>query len=64
MLADTVLVDNLREALFPDSTLPNNEDRHIRWSHLDSRANGMIQKGTITYNAEAMLDLLNIDTHL
>ena len=57
-------MDNLGEALFPDTTLPDNKDRHIRRSHLDSRANGMIQKGTITYNAEAVLDLLNIDTHL
>ena len=64
VLADAILVDDLREVLLPHSTLPDNEYGHIRRGDLDRYTDSMVEEGTRAYDPKAMLDRLNIYAHL
>lgn len=64
MLADAVLMNDLRKVLLPYSTLPDNEYGHIRRGDLDSYTDSMVEEGARAYDPKAMLDRLNIYAHL
>jgi hypothetical protein len=43
VLADTILMDDLREALLPDTALPDDQHRHIGGCHLHCRADSVVE---------------------
>jgi len=43
VLADTILMDDLREALLPDTALPDDQHRHIGGRHLHGRADSVVE---------------------
>ena len=64
VLADTILMDDLREALLPDTTLTDHQHRHIGGCHLHGRADSVVEERACADDTEAVLDLLNIYVHL
>ena len=43
VLADTILMDDLREALLPDTALTDHQHRHIGGCHLHCRADSVVE---------------------
>lgn len=43
VLADTILMDDLREAFLPDTALPDDQHRHIGGRHLHCRADSVVE---------------------
>ena len=58
MLATAVLMDNLREMFFTDTTLTGDEHRQIGRGYLDSNVYRAVQPFRIAYDTKLQLYLL------